>query len=1004
MSVKTFFYSNPHCIFCYNIRILFLGLLLTGSSVAINGQTFDCGSEITNDIPIQGVGSCIDNLANLDPKCVKIKFHVINNASGNTENLPDEILLQLIEKVNFIFGNTKIRFSVGNNCTHRETLTNITSDAIFRQLIGDVTPGNFDPDPSLNWDQNAINIFFFQQSIFSRPYHSFRNYPVVYMGTFQTALNSSTAGHELGHALSLKHTFGGGDNGVISNSAGWECKDGSNSETTGDFITDTPADPFTQDLKPPFGTFDIPNKCFINPPNSLKDNCNDMTTAWDIPFDNVMSYYGCGDNLTPCQSVAMHNRLLEVTNLVMDCNDDLFNYPPCVDIVISQETTWVNQVINLCPNQRIIIYPPGKLTIENCTISKGNRPPPNPNCPTLVNNGNWDGIYVGNVSFPISGAISGLILYGPTPGNILTIKSNSVIEYSNNGLVTGGTYGNVLVQNSTFQHNGRIVQAFGSGSVGFYNTILNVDASIPFGTTIQKNQIHTIGSNIYLGLNTKLENLGALDKIGINSTNGKVGITGSIIKNFEYSVFKDLGGNLDVFGSKFYGAPLYNKSSSIKVRNSYFEKLVKSEGNATGTYSGNHFKGDLYLFSPQQSNLVKENYFTNCLFGLDKNNRLSDAICNRWTNDIAVDASATELPQSWGTLSIPSGNKWEGSLRPQMYSQGISITNYHKSGNNNHIFNYNLPFKGAGSDGEVNCQYLPPPSGFGNGGTTGVGEDGQPLIPEVPVDWTSLNNQYVQIITSISNLEANLANTSGQQLLALQDDIENLRVTAGQLINEAIQHLVEDGDQSLAVIWFSRAGNISNVYQAILSAIYNSQWSTAIASSVILNEDSPEVAEDKSNFIAAINYLNNLAVNETPIDNLNESQLNSLIDLCDNSFGDYTAILRTFLNIQYGIIITSPEALIQRSRKEGSIIVAEKPFEIVISPNPNNGRFTLIKSSQMQVSELSITDLNGSKVYSSNRIMDFIELPSIIGQGVYILKYKFIGDTKEYSKKLILIK
>ena len=58
----------------------------------------------------------------------------------------------------------------------------------------------------------------------------------------------------------------------------------------------------------------------------------------------------------------------------------------------------------------------------------------------------------------------------------------------------------------------------------------------------------------------------------------------------------------------------------------------------------------------------------------------------------------------------------------------------------------------------------------------------------------------------------------------------------------------------------------------------------------------------------------------------------------------------------------------------------------------------------MQVSELSITDLNGSKVYSSNRIMDFIELPSIIGQGVYILKYKFIGDTKEYSKKLILIK
>ncbi|MDQ3143101.1 MAG: zinc-dependent metalloprotease [Bacteroidota bacterium] len=1002
--MKTYFSSNPKNYFWHLIRNLFLGVLFILSSNALNGQTFECGSEFSNDVPIQGAGSCIDNLANLDPKCVKIKFHVINNTSGNTENLPDEILLQLIEKVNLIFGNTKIRFSIGYNCTHRATLTNITSDVIFRELIGDVTPGNFNPNPSLNWDQNAINIFFFQQSIFPSPYRSFRHYPVVYMGEFLSALNTSIAIHELGHALSLNHTFGDGNNGIISNSSGWECKDGSNAATTGDLITDTPADPFTQDINPMDGIFDTPNNCNHNPPNTLKDNCNDDASAWNIPFDNLMSYYNCGTAITPCQSIAMHNRLLEVTNLVMDCNDDLFNYPPCVNIIINQNTTWTNQTLHMCPNQRIIVYPPYTLTIENCTITKGNRPPPNPNCPTLVNNGNWDGIYVGDVSFPISGSISALN-YGPGPGNILIINSGSVIEYSNNGIVAGGTYGNVIVQNSTFQHNGRITKVFGSGSINFYNSILNVDAPTPFGTAIQENKIHAISSNVFLGGLTKLENFGSPDKIGINSTNGKVGISGSIIKNFEYSIFKDLGGNLNVFGSKFYGAPLYNKSSSVKVRNSYFETSVKSEGNSIGTYSGNHFKGDLYLSSPQQSNLVKENYFTNCLFALDKNNKLSDAICNRWNNDIAVDAIATALPMSWGTKSIPSGNKWEGPIKPKMYSQ-VNITNYYKSQDNNHIFDFKNPFNGEPSNqvADVNCQYTVPPSGLGNEGTTGVGNEGQVLNPDTTVNWANLNNEYDELMIAISNLEANLSSTSGEQLLTLQDNIENLKITAGQIVNEALQQITVEGDQYLAGLWYSRAGNISNLYQSILTDIYNSSWSSAISLATISNSDLPEIAGDKFNFILALNYLNSLEDNGTSATNLSETQLSSLIDLCDNSFGDYTATLRTFLNIQYGIIIVAPNSLVQRNKNERSDPGSKQQMDIVIYPNPNHGNFSLVYSSSINPKEITITDLNGIKVFYSNNPQKLIDLPVSITQGIYILYYKLSGDDAILSKKLILIK
>lgn len=399
------------------------------------------------------------------------------------------------------------------------------------------------------------------------------SYPVVYLGEFLNAKDSHISAHELGHALSLMHTFGPG-NGALTQKVYWECKDGSNSATTGDNITDTGADPLTQDLVPPFDNIpDTRLSCYQQLPNSYKDYCEDDITPWNIPFDNVMSYYKCGSEFTPCQSVAMHNRVTNITShLKMNCSDDLFNSPPCADIIISQETTWVNQVINMCPNQRIIINPPGKLIIDHCTITKGNRPPPNPNCPTLINNGNWDGIYVGNISFPIPGAISGLI-FGPIPGNILTIKSGSVIEYSNNGIVTGGTFGNIIIQSSTFQHNGRIAKAIGSGNISFYNSTLNVDPfTTPFGTPVTFKQIEAIGSNIYFGSLTKLENFGLPNITGINSTNGKVGIIGSTIKNFEYSIYKDLGGNLEVFGSKFYGAPLYNKSNSIRVRKSYFEK------------------------------------------------------------------------------------------------------------------------------------------------------------------------------------------------------------------------------------------------------------------------------------------------------------------------------------------------------------------------------------------------------------------------------------------------
>lgn len=104
--------------------------------------------------------------------------------------------------------------------------------------------------------------------------------------------------HELGHLMGLEHTFEGN---------GTENVDGSNCETAGDGICDTPADPYDP---------------------------NDMLTVWQNGCEfvyqgldangefyqpdmgNVMSYYGCDCGFTHGQYVKMANTFLNSSKKV----------------------------------------------------------------------------------------------------------------------------------------------------------------------------------------------------------------------------------------------------------------------------------------------------------------------------------------------------------------------------------------------------------------------------------------------------------------------------------------------------------------------------------------------------------------------------------------------------------------------------------------------------------------------------------------------------------------
>jgi len=90
--------------------------------------------------------------------------------------------------------------------------------------------------------------------------------------------NAPVIAHELGHFFGLLHTFEGG---------GTELVDGSNCTTAGDFLCDTPADPYV-----PFNPIEgyVSTGCrFINQQTDANGE------YYNPDVGNIMSYYHCGD-------------------------------------------------------------------------------------------------------------------------------------------------------------------------------------------------------------------------------------------------------------------------------------------------------------------------------------------------------------------------------------------------------------------------------------------------------------------------------------------------------------------------------------------------------------------------------------------------------------------------------------------------------------------------------------------------------------------------------------
>lgn len=164
---------------------------------------------------------------------VPVKAHIITMSSGlgglTTTELDDAMAI-----MNSYYANAGLEFFL---C---EGINYINNDSYYNFQSADESAMT-----TANNVNGVINIYFANSIVSSSSgnslcgYAYFPNGPETILMANGCTTNGSTLSHEMGHFFGLSHTHG---NSNVYNSTE-ELVDGSNCETTGDFICDTPADP-----------------------------------------------------------------------------------------------------------------------------------------------------------------------------------------------------------------------------------------------------------------------------------------------------------------------------------------------------------------------------------------------------------------------------------------------------------------------------------------------------------------------------------------------------------------------------------------------------------------------------------------------------------------------------------------------------------------------------------------------------------------------------------------
>lgn len=625
-------------------------MMLMFFSVSGNSQTDWCEIN-TDDEPRHGLAYPDCDLTEREFKCVKIKFHYLNNTDETSESLSDQEFASILDELNRAYFKSKIKFDFDGECIQRGDLGTDEYNTAFSlyPLVADPITGVPYSPLDVNYNNNMqylagyLNVYFCQTLGPVGTNIGVFETDVVFVkssssGSQITSLNSHLV-HEIGHILGLRHTMGSVSiNPTVPVHKDCLCKDPAAAhnnhdapacEWVQDCLCDTGLDPFGMDLDG--DTYPDKEKWVINGRQltslfpSYTDGCDDSTTPWNIPANNFMSYYISSyygrNSFSPCQMALMHDILDELqTDLLMPCgSNDLYGI--CADIIISEVEEWSNTTIELCRGQNIIITRDGSLTLDNVILTVGELPAsPSISCPDLKPDlvHYWGGIVVDNRLKP----------EGDNNPAELIVKNHSVIEYAKIAISIPYSMGKVNVEESTIQHCYGIVDAAGRDEIGAllptilvypegegadacYNeiggssnkSIVFTDCTLATDEINEyvgnaRDQIKLNGISILLN-NTTLENNEPTNFVGINSSRGRVKVVnGSQILNYSVGIKKQMDvlnlcspRGLVVENSSILdgNVAILSTASNITLAGSYFNKSVITDGLAYQSIWKNHF-------------------------------------------------------------------------------------------------------------------------------------------------------------------------------------------------------------------------------------------------------------------------------------------------------------------------------------------------------------------------------------------------------------------------------